>query len=191
MPFMIRPTRRVRICCSTTSSARRKSEHSASRGFMTKLLSLLLLGAFLAGCATPYQRQNFFIAGYSERQLGENIFQVSFRGNQNTSRERALDFALLRSAEVTTENGFRYFIVVAWVKDSSTATSHSYTMYGYGNPVNESESTSTSGSQTFATQKPSPTNTILCFKEKPDVVGLIFDAEFVKKSLKQKYSITN
>ena len=158
---------------------------------MTKLLSLLLLGAFLAGCATPYQRQGFFIAGYSERQLGENIFQVSFHGNQNTGRERASDFALLRSAEVTTENGFRYFIVVEWVKDSSTTTSHSYTMYGYGNTSNGSARTSTSGSQTFAIQEPSPTNTILCFKEKPDVVGLIFEAEFVKTSLKQKYGITD
>jgi hypothetical protein len=162
---------------------------------MTKLMSLLLLGVFLSSCATPYQRQGFFIAGYSETQLDKNIFQVSFRGNQNTSRERASDFALLRSAEVTTENGFRYFIVVSWVKGSAFSTDatprHSYTMYGYGNTVEGSARTSTYGGQTFVIQEPGTTNTILCFKEKPDVVGLMFEAEFVKESLKQKYGITN
>jgi len=168
MPFSIRPL----------------SSRSASH-----LLSLVLLVACLSGCATPYQRQGFFIAGYSETQLAENIFQVSFHGNQNTGRERASDFALLRSAEVTTENGFRYFIVVEWVKDSSSK--HSDTMYGYGNTANGSARTSTYGGQTFVIQEPNTTNTILCFKEKPDVVGLIFDAEFVKKSLRQKYGITD
>lgn len=158
---------------------------------MATLLPFLLVTVLVAGCATPYQRQGFFIAGYSETQLAENIFQVSFHGNQNTGRERALDFALLRSAEVTTENGFRYFIVVESVKDSSTTPGHSYTMYGYGNTANGSARTSTYGGQTFVIQEPSMTNTILCFKEKPDVVGLIFEAEFVKKSLKQKYGITD
>ena len=162
---------------------------------MTKLISLLLLGIVLSSCATPYQRQGFFIAGYSETQLDKNIFQVSFHGNQNTSRERASDFALLRSAEVTTENGFRYFIVVSWVKGSAFSTDatprSSYTTYGYGNTVEGSARTSTYGGQTFVIQEPGTTNTILCFKEKPDVVGLIFEAEFVKESLKQKYGITN
>jgi hypothetical protein len=167
-------------------SIRRLPSRSASQ-----LLSLVLLGAFLSGCATPYQRQGFFIAGYSEKQLAENIFQVSFHGNQNTGRERASDFALLRSAEVTTENGFRFFIVVEWVKDSSTTSRHSDTMYGYGNTADGSARTSTYGDQTFVIQEPSSTNTILCFKEKPDVIGLIFDADFVKKSLRQKYGITD
>lgn len=153
---------------------------------MTKLIPILLLGVFLSGCATPYQRQGFFIAGYSETQVAENIFQVSFQGNQLTGRERASDFALLRSAEVTTENGFRYFIVVDWVKDAS-----SNTMYGYGSTAYGSARTSTYGGQTFVIHEPRPTNIILCFKEKPDVVGRILEAEFVKTSLKQKYGLTN
>src|SRR5262245_13545958 len=153
---------------------------------MKPLIPLLLLSLFLSGCSTPYQRQGFFIAGYSETLVDENIFQVSFRGNQHTSRERASDFALLRSAEVATENGFRYFIVVEWVKDSS-----SNTMYGNGNTAYGMARTSTYGGQTFVMHQPSTTNMILCFKEKPDIAGLIFDAEFVKNSLKQKYGITN
>jgi len=59
---------------------------------MANLLPFLLVTVLLSGCATPYQRQGFFIAGYSETQLAENVFQVSFQGNQNTGRERASDF---------------------------------------------------------------------------------------------------
>lgn len=164
---------------------------------MMKLLSVLLLIAFLSGCATTYQRKGFS-GGYSETQLGENIFQVSFLGNGYTRGERASDFALLRSAEVTTENGFRYFIVVESGKDSSLSTyttpTQSHTTgsaYGYGNTAYGSATTTTTGGQTYIIRKPSTTNMILCFKEKPNVAGLIFEAEFVKKSLRQKYSITD
>jgi hypothetical protein len=164
---------------------------------MAKLLPFLLVSALLAGCATAYQRDGFS-GGYTETQLGENIFQVSFRGNGYTRGERASDFALLRSAEVTSENGFRYFIVVESGKDSSLSTyttpTQSYTTgsaYGYGNRAYGSATTTTSGGQTYIIRKPSATNTIVCFKEKPEIAGLVFDAEFVKKSLKQKYGITN
>ena len=164
---------------------------------MTKLLSLILLGAFLSGCATEYQRQGFS-GGYSETQLGENIFQVSFRGNGYTRGERASDFALLRSAEVASENGFRYFIVVESGRDSSLSTyttpTQSYTTgsaYGYGNTAYGSATTTTYGGQTYLIRKPSATNTIVCFKEKPDGAGLVFDAEFVMRSLKSKYGIAD
>src|SRR5262245_39775531 len=103
---------------------RRAGEHMASP------LPFLLVTVLLSGCATPYQRQGFFIAGHSETQLAENVFQISCQRKQTTSRERASDFALLRSAEVTTVHGCRYFIVVESVMDSSTNT-----RYGNGNPA--------------------------------------------------------
>jgi len=159
-------------------------------------LILVTLIAFMQGCATSYQR-NGFSGGYSETQLGENIFKVSFRGNGYTDSERASDFALLRSAELTTENGFRYFTIVESGNESSksayTTPTHSYTTgsaYGYGNTVYGSATTTTYGGQTYLISKPRATNTIVCFKEKPEVAGLIFDAEFVKKSLKEKWGIT-
>ena len=64
----------------------------------------------LAGCSTPYQRTGF-TGGFSETRLQENAFSVSFRGNGYTSRERSTDFALLRCAELTLENGFKFFAV--------------------------------------------------------------------------------
>ena len=35
-----------------------------------------------------------------------------FKGNGYTSKDKTFDFALLRSAELTLENGYRYFVVV-------------------------------------------------------------------------------
>jgi hypothetical protein len=151
--------------------------------------------ALITGCATSYQPRGLS-GGYSETQLGENIFQVSFHGNGYTSRERASDFALLRSADVTIENGFRYFVVVDSGKSSTNSTytapttsSTSGTVYASGNSAYGTATTTTSGGQTYRITKPGATDTIICYKDKPDIQGLIFDAEFVVKSLKQKYGI--
>jgi uncharacterized protein YceK len=157
-----------------------------------RVLSILALVVILfSGCATTYQRQSF-TGGFSETQLGENIFQVTFRGNGYTNRERATDFSLLRSAEITLENGYRFFIIVESGRGSKVSmhteptTSHTTGSYGSGQ---FNATTTTNGGQTYFVSKPSTTNTILCFKEKPSTGGLVFDAEFVAKSLKQKYGI--
>ncbi len=158
-------------------------------------LAIALAFFLLAGCATTYQPKSF-TGGYSETQLGENIFQVSFRGNGYTSRERASDFNLLRSAELTLERGFRYFVIVDSEKYAKTGTyttpTQSYTTgsaYGSGNYVYGRATTTTYGGQTFSITKPGIMNTVLCFKEKPEMGCLLFDAKFIVKSIKQKYRI--
>lgn len=163
---------------------------------MKKVISLTTFVLLLAGCATAYQSQGF-TGGFSETQLGENIFQVSFRGNGYTRSERASDFSLLRSAEVAIENGFKYFVIVESGKDSTisahTTPTQSYTTgsaYGTGNYAYGSATTATYGGQTYFISKPRATNTILCFKEKPEINGLVFEAAFVARSIKQKYGIT-
>lgn len=145
---------------------------------MTRLTVLLSLAASLIGCATQYQAQGLS-GGYSETQLGENIFRVSFRGNGYTRGERAADFALLRSAEVTIENGFRYFVIVESGKDASVSAfstpTQSYTTgsaYAYGSSAYGSATTTTYGGQTFFIRKPSATNTILCFRKSLDLQTL-------------------
>jgi len=67
--------------------------------------------ALLAACATPYQSKGY-TGGFSETQLDVNVFRVNFNGNAYTSGERAVDFTLLRSAELAREHGYHYFIVV-------------------------------------------------------------------------------
>jgi len=156
---------------------------------------VLLMVVILTGCATSYQKQGF-TGGYSETQLGENIFQVSFKGNGHTSRERVSDFALLRSAEIVIENGYRYFVVVEsekYSKNSTFTTPTTSETTGSasisGNYVHGSSTTTSYGGQTFTISKPTANNTILCYKEKPDINGLVFDAEFIIRSIRAKYGL--
>jgi hypothetical protein len=154
---------------------------------MKNVISALLL--VLIGCATPYQSTGL-AGGYDEIQLSENMFKVSFRGNGYTGRARAEDFALLRSAEVAQNNGFTYFIII---EDKNYVDQSSYTTptttYGKatvsGNTV--SGKTTTYGGDTYIISKPSSSNTILCFKEKPD--GISYNVNFIIPSIKNKYGI--
>ena len=165
------------------------------KGEIMKYLSILaLVMAFLQGCATTYQGSGFS-GGYSETQLDENVFKVTFRGNGYTSRERASDFALLRSAELTLQSGYKYFAVI----DANSYTSNStYTtpttsnttanVYGSDNYAYGNTTTTTYGGQAYNISRPSTSNTIVCFKEKPENV-FNYNAEFIYKNIIQKYGI--
>ncbi|NOZ84016.1 MAG: hypothetical protein GXP60_04290 [Epsilonproteobacteria bacterium] len=162
---------------------------------MRNYIILAISAVILTGCATSYQKQGF-TGGFSETRLGKNIFKVTFNGNVYTSRERASDFALLRSAELALKNGFKYFIIVNSEKyaktEAYTTPITSYTTgsaYGTGNYAYGNTTTTTTGGQTYFYSKPSSTNTIVAFKKKPKVKGLIYNAKFVIKSIRNKYGI--
>ena len=147
----------------------------------------------LAACATPYQPEGFS-GGFTDVQLDKNIFRVSFRGNGYTSRDRAEELALLRSAELTLQNGFTHFVIVdgrshaeygTFTTPSVSTTTGSASLYG--NTAFGSATTTTTGGQTFMIAKPSVTNTIVCFDRKPNVAALVYDAQFVFRSLAKKY----
>lgn len=156
---------------------------------------LFLALIFLSGCATPYQSSSFS-GGYSDSQLGDNIFRVSFDGNGYTNSARVMDLALLRSSEITLQNGFKYFVIVSndsansyssFSTPQTTTTSGTVNMYGNNGTVNTHSVTS--GGQTYLISKPSTTNIIACFKKKPTGSGVIYDASFVTQSLRAKYEI--
>ena len=129
-----------------------------------------LTGILFSGCKTTYQDAGF-TGGYTESQLDKNVFKVSFNGNAFTSLHRATDFTLLRSAELTLINGFRYFVIIE--EDSRIE--------------NTTGSTGTTG-QTYNYSKPRASNTIVCFEEKPES-GFSYDAAFIKESLMKKHKI--
>ena len=156
---------------------------------------LLLALAFLNSCATPYQSSSFS-GGYSDSRLGDNIFRVSFDGNGYTNSARAMDLALLRSAEIALQNDFRYFAIVgndstnsysSFSTPQTTTTTGTVNMYGNNGFVNTHSVTS--GGQTYMISKPSTTNIITCFKKKPKGLGAIYDASFIIQSLRAKYGI--
>jgi hypothetical protein len=152
----------------------------------------------LAGCATPYQ-QSGYLGGYSETQLTPDTFRVFFKGNQYTSEERAKDFTLLRAADITITNGFKYFAVMdsSYKEKIDTVTTggSSYTsgtdnLYGSNGMYQGSYSSTTTYNppQTEYISKPRSDLLFKCFADKPDNAD-IFDAEFLQKSLRQKYKL--
>jgi hypothetical protein len=90
-----------------------------------RFLLLSLAGSaailFLSGCATPYQPMSA-LGGYREVQLAPNIYRVMFFGNGYTNGELAIEYALRRCAELTQQNGYRYFGILG-VADLSTQSS--------------------------------------------------------------------
>ncbi len=78
---------------------------------MKKIITISVFMLFIQGCATTYQSTGL-TGGYSETQLDENVFKVSFHGNGHTGRERVTDFTILRSAELILEHGYKYFIII-------------------------------------------------------------------------------
>jgi hypothetical protein len=73
--------------------------------------------AVLVACATPY-KQDGFGGGFSDRQLGEDVFMVTFKGNGYTRDDRGRDFLLLHCADVTLAQGKKYFRLVGGANDS-------------------------------------------------------------------------
>ena len=148
----------------------------------------------LTACATAYQTGNHFTGGFDETALAPNVYKVSFQGNGYTSSARAEDLALLRSADLTLQKGFKYFALV----DSKNATSLStYTtpvtanttanVTAFGNTAYGTATTTYSGGQTEFISKPSTSNLVVMFHEQPQINGMVFDAEFLCQSMAPKY----
>lgn len=160
-----------------------------------KYVAALSVALALTGCATSYQAQSFS-GGFSETQLDKNVFRVTFKGNGYTQSERAEDFALLRSAELTLKHGFSHFAIVDGRQSADygvmTTPTQSYTtgsVTAYGNTAYGSARTTTTGGQSFIIKKPSSTNTIVCFNGKPENGMFVYDAQFIHNSLSAKYGI--
>lgn len=133
------------------------------------LLSLLFL---IGACATPYQKQTWyaFRGGYSDIKLEENKFMVSFNGNGMTDAITVSNFALFRSAEVTLENGFNFFIIDK--KDDAQFHNPVYGNGVVGVIISES------------IPIPSSTYVISCYKQRPKSSKEIHDAKSVIEDLK-------
>lgn len=158
------------------------------------ILSVILV--LVCGCATPYQSSGWS-GGYSDTRLREDVFSVRFRGNGHTSAERCSDFALLRCAELSLENGYACFAIVDSAESVSTiyvssggTSETSGTLSTYGNTTSGSFTTRQSPTTTVPVQKPRSSYTILCLKEKPQGGALTFDAEYLANSIRQKYGMS-
>ncbi|WP_232843078.1 CC0125/CC1285 family lipoprotein [Allopontixanthobacter confluentis] len=77
----------------------------------------MALSLAVSGCAhhsTPYQpisSANRVAGGYSDIQISEDRYRVSFAGNRLTSREQVETYLLFRAAELTLEKGMDWFAI--------------------------------------------------------------------------------
>ncbi|GAB1535804.1 hypothetical protein ADMFC3_14350 [Geovibrio sp. ADMFC3] len=154
---------------------------------MKKLMLCILFATLILGCSTKYQPHGLS-GGYSDTRLASNIFNVSFAGNGYTSRERSSDFALLRAAELTMENGFAYFLILDTENYTNTyTTGKTYQTAGTYNSYSFNATTRQTGGVTF--NKPRSKFQIICFKEKPNANGIAYEAQYVASSIRSKYNI--
>lgn len=174
---------------------------------MVRSLLLVIASLLMGGCATGYQPTSLS-GGYSETQLSETAFQVSFSGNAYTPSERASDFALLRCADIALERGFPLFVLV----DSSGSTSYSSyttpattttnltantsgTLNYFGNTAYYSgrasgvATSTTTGGKTIVMARPHISHVVLLLKDKPADGGFAFDARLISNSIRAKYGL--
>jgi hypothetical protein len=142
---------------------------------------------FLASCSTSYQEVGFFGGGYSEIARAKDSFIVNFYGNQFTSSNNVMKFALKRASELTLQNGYKYFYVDSTQDKTSVKKSvHTYNegatkknptivdYLRYPEITQYSEKTSTYVDKTVS---PGITLSIKCFSKKPRDLNVV-DAEY-------------
>ena len=154
------------------------------------IVSTLLLGA----CATPYQKQGL-TGGFTETQLSPETYRISFKANTLTSADQVQDFTLLRAAELTLENGHRYFVVQESVDQTQrhvtvmpATTYSSGKMKASGDKAKYESYTSSSPGYVKEEFSPGLGMVIRTLDSKP-AKGEAYDAVFLVKSLKTKYEL--
>jgi hypothetical protein len=97
----------------------------------------LALALALGACATatPYQPLgapgNRVSGGFSERQIEQNRFLVTFAGNEMTSRQTVETYLLFRAAQLTTQQGYDWFVTA---DRETNRQSNTYVDRPFGSP---------------------------------------------------------
>ena len=100
-----------------------------------RLNAMLGLGAIalLAGCAAepPYfgPAGPGHPTGYTDQQIDQNRFRVSYQGSSSTPRVTVENFLLLRAAQVAQQAGYPYFVFDT--RDTKTKTTYFSTFAGW------------------------------------------------------------
>jgi hypothetical protein len=131
-----------------------------------KLLALTLI-AIISGCATPYDTKKSGWTGnmgFSETQLGQDIWQIDFTGNTWTDRDTTKKYALRKAAEIALREGYPYFkSAESQTSSDTTGSSHSNIFAG----------------QTYNDSKTSTNMTVQLLKNKTEQTGIVYDAKFL------------
>ena len=91
---------------------------------LTKMKNTLLITIVLlcSSCATKYGPENY-LGGYSELRVSNDMYRVSFVGNEATTQEWNYRMFLRRAAELTIQSGFTHFTLADQLKDKVIVSS--------------------------------------------------------------------
>ena len=136
-----------------------------------KIIFTFVFVLILVGCSigrSYHNSDNVWKLGYSEAQLNERVYRVSYAGHDIPQSE-CDNLALLRAAEITKKKGYKYFRILN-EKQSL-----------------QSQFLATSGM--MATEnRPVSTITIEMLEKKDDKSGIL-DAGIIWNSLAKKYGV--
>jgi hypothetical protein len=165
------------------------------------VIPIVILLLMLSACASIYTARGFWgelldSDGFSETQLAQDVYTVNFSGNGLTSSERTRDFALLRCAELTELHGYRYFSVLDQSAERriSSRRSPAFSPTQTASLEDNWMKTPVPGSSnitniTNITSEPSTHLTIQFLIDKPDTATVVYEADFVSKSIRAKYAL--
>lgn len=150
-----------------------------------KVMVLVSSLIMLSGCISQDYTREQFSSSLTETQLGPNIWKVRFSGGGTWSMASAEDHALLRCADITLQNGSKFFLIAS---SGATTTNGSVSMPTTSTTtfVGNTAYTTGGGSNNISYSKPQVSRTIEMHKQKPDVQEIVYDAQFICDSLGRK-----
>jgi hypothetical protein len=163
---------------------------------MMKIISLALVLILAAGCAigrSYHNSDNMWKLGYSDTQLNESVYRVSYAG-YSIPQSECDDLAIMRASEITKEKGYKYFRILTEQQSSQSqsfyipgSTYTTGTASGYGSTT---QFNATSYSTGFAgtANYPVSTITIELLKEKNDASNIL-DADIIWVSLAKRHGV--
>ncbi|MEB3768317.1 CC0125/CC1285 family lipoprotein [Acinetobacter sp. MD2] len=171
---------------------------------MNKTLLGLLISAPLAlsACSTLSTQPRSFdqLGHFSSYPLNNQTFRIGFKTERDMSYGSAQEIALVKAAQTTLQQGFRYFKVVNDPSNHNQAPMQHRVVYpapppmfypyspyrhmGFYDPFFNSPQVVTFSDPTEVSY------TIVCFKEKQRHPDDAFDASLILKSLGAKYGLS-
>ena len=141
-----------------------------------KFVVMFLCMILITSCAatTYMQAKSPTGEGYYDTLLQQDMYEITFNGNEVTEPTIAQDYALLRAAEICIENDYKSFDIIR-SEDKTKTDVGSIPIYGYYN-------TSTI---VFSETTPKIMLIIKCSKED----NLTFFAEEIRTNLRKKYNL--
>ena len=150
-----------------------------------KYTYLIVVAFLLSGCVTGNYQSYSCGVGYQSEQQDKNEYYVAYTGSSGTKIEKVDDFALLRSAELALEKGYRYFVVTESMNNKGELAAPVKQSY-LGNLDSSSMSRMVTG---LSGPKPKSELTIKLFHNKPDDVS--YNARKVEEEIIDEYKASN